>query len=65
MLTYRQKRALQAFCAFAREVPLERAIVAARRSVRGLPEADWDDPELQGAMADFLVGLKATGKLPE
>jgi hypothetical protein len=64
VLTYRQKRALQAFRAFAQEVPLERAIVAARRSVHGLPESDWDDPELQGAMADFLAELQAAGKLP-
>jgi hypothetical protein len=64
MLTYRHKRALQAFEAFASEVPLERAVVAARKSVHGLPEADWDDPELQRLMADFLVELKASGKLP-
>ena len=37
---------------------------AARGGVWTLPEADWDDPELQGLMAEYLVELKAAGKLP-
>ena len=43
-LTYRQKRALQAFRASAREFSLEQAVISARKSVR-MPEADWLDPE--------------------
>lgn len=61
-LTYRQKRALQAFRAFAREFGLEQAVVSARKSVR-MPDADWDDPELAERMADVAVELHATGEL--
>lgn len=27
-----------------------------------LSEADWDEPELQGLMADFLVGVEGGGQ---
>lgn len=61
-LTYRQKRALQAFRAFAREFGLEQAVHSARNSVQ-MPEADWQDPELAEAMADIAAELHAAGEL--
>ena len=64
MLSYRQQRALQAFRAFAREFPLEQAMVSASKSVR-MPEADWLDPELSERMADIAEELHAKGELRE
>jgi hypothetical protein len=61
-LTYRQRRALQAFRAFAREFQLEQAVISARKSVR-MPEADWLDPELSERMADIAAELHAAGEL--
>jgi hypothetical protein len=61
-LTYRQKRAVQAFRAFAREFPIEQAIGSARKSVR-MPEAGWLDPELAERMADIATELYAAGEL--
>jgi hypothetical protein len=61
-LTYRQKRALQAFRAFAREFPIEVAVRATRNSIRGMPEADWD--EVAEAMADIAAELHATAASP-
>jgi hypothetical protein len=61
-LTYRQKRALQAFRAFAREFSLEQAVISARKSVR-MPEEDWLDPELSERMADIAAELHAAGEL--
>jgi hypothetical protein len=62
VLTHRQKRALQAFRAFAREFPIEQAIESARKSVT-LPEADWQDPELAERTADIAAELHAAGEL--
>jgi len=62
VLTYRQKRALQAFRAFAREFPIEQAITSARKSVQ-MPDEDWDDPELAERMADIAAELHAAGEL--
>jgi hypothetical protein len=65
VLTYRQERALQAFGGFARVFPIEQAIASPRNSVRGLPEADWDDPELAERMADIAAELHAIGELAD
>jgi hypothetical protein len=64
VLTHRQKRALQAFRAFAREFPIEQAIESARKSAR-MPEADWQDPELAERMADIAAELHAAGELED
>ena len=61
-LTYRQKRAFQAFRAFAREFSLEQAVISARKSVQ-MPDADWDDPELAERMADIATELHAAAEL--
>lgn len=61
-LTHRQKRALQAFRAFAREFPIEQAVNSARKSVQ-MPAEDWQDPELSEAMADIAAELHALGEL--
>jgi hypothetical protein len=61
-LTYRQKRALQAFRAFAREFGLEQAVHSVHNSVQ-MPEADWD--ELAAPMADVAAELQAAGELKD
>jgi hypothetical protein len=61
-LTHSQKRALQAFRAFAREFPLEQAVISARKSV---PGADWDDPEVAEAMADIAAELHVKRELAD
>jgi hypothetical protein len=63
-LTYRQKRALQAFRAFAREFPIEQAIKSTRKSVQ-MPEYDWLDPELSERMADIAEELHSLGELAD
>jgi hypothetical protein len=63
-LTYRQKRALQAFRAFAREFPIEQAIESARKSVR-MPEKDWLYPQLSERMADIAAELHSLGELAD
>lgn len=62
-LTYRQKRALQAFRGFAREFPIEQAIRSTRKSIPGMPEEDWQDPELSERMADIAAELHVAGEL--
>jgi hypothetical protein len=39
------------------------AIRSARNSIRGMPEADWLDPELSERMADICAELHAKGEL--
>jgi hypothetical protein len=63
-LSYRQKRALQAFRAVAREFPIELAVNSARHSVQ-MPEADWVDPDLSERMADIAAELYAAGELKD
>jgi hypothetical protein len=64
VLTHRQKRALHAFRAFAREFPIEQAVSSARHSVK-MPEADWLDPELAERMADIAAELHDAGELKD
>jgi hypothetical protein len=64
VLTRSQQKALRIFRGFATEFPLEQAVRVTRRTcLRELDDEDWADPELQGAMADACVELKAEGKL--
>jgi hypothetical protein len=44
---------------------LEQAVISTRKSIRGLPEEDWQDPELSEAMADIAAELHAIGELAD
>lgn len=53
---------IRTFRAFAREFPIEQAILSARQSVQK-PDEDWLDPELAERMADIAAELHAEGDL--